>query len=225
MRPVQLRIETQRMNGYRRPGYFYLIGERVPYQCCSLPFQLSKDLLPLHGLQPVPEKFHQGKSIAEGGLCLSQNCPNAIDPRKIAGMMWVPENEYRFAAFFFSEIRTQPVQMLLQNIDWQKLPSLVGSYILLAHRKAIVDYSDGPLGWVDSHTLEANTTVKYFPGIFAMFVVTGIEYVIGTDKPTNSLKNVYKQYQKMGVEIVHCIAEESLAESGNVTETLKIPLE
>jgi hypothetical protein len=221
MKSIPIIIEQRRANGYRKPGHFYLVGQAVNYQCCQLPKPLPDNSVPVAGIQDWPSDIFD--ILKAGDICLNNNCPiggESLQP--IAGLMWIPENEYSSAAIFFQEIRTQQVQ--IEVAEQAGLVDMIGKYMLLAHRKAIVDYSDGPFGWVDSHTLEAHTTVKYKPGIFAMFQISSIQFLTHQQKVTNRYKNVYKRYQRAGIEIITMITEDDFQAQGFAPVTT-IPLE
>jgi hypothetical protein len=220
-------IEKKRHNGYRKPGKFYIIGERLPFQCCRIPFQLADQVPPVGFDKDSFKQWYDQSFTGQNIACNAVKCPGYFDwpSIEIAGVLWIPETEYPSAAHFFQEIRTMPVHICCDYVNKfpQDLVSLVDKYILLAHRKAIVDYSDGPLGWVDSHTLQAHTTVKYYPGIFAMFKVTGIQFTRYNALWQGRYKKVYKGWKKLGIDIVEIIPEEEIEGMGSVeTQTVML---
>jgi hypothetical protein len=208
---IDNRIERKRLNGYRKPGHSYLVGERIPFQCCSLPVELPEYLMPSKGLHKMDFALWPAKTVNSGKHCLEKNCALST-ATEIAGYMWVPENEYPSASHWFTEVRTAPVN--LDSFNVFKPVTLMGKFILVAHRVAIVDYSDGCQGWVDPETRKAHTTIKYKPAIFAMFQVQDLHYIVSTEKPDAKLKKLYKAYQDSGHRLIHVIPEEEMEKKG-----------
>lgn len=219
---IQNVIEARRSNGYRKPGHKYLVGKKVPYQCCKLPVQLPDYCIPKQGLEPVPKGLFADRfaddTIKSVTPCISEKCCLYFDAmdESPSKMIWINEVEYNFAAFWFAEVRTRPVQ--LDCFGMPEPQTLIGKNIFIAHRKAIVDYSEGAFGWVDSETKQAHTNIKYFPGIFAMFQVTGLEYVIGDSSPDAKMKKYYAVQQELGFKLVNVVPEEQLEKTGYINQ-------
>lgn len=199
---ISERIESARLNGHRIPGEYYLVGNLVNFQCCKLPFPLSANLLPKRGLLPMP-----GDLFRDCTQKLPTECP-ATDHSNAhyAGMLWISERYYSHAAMWMSEARTLPVQVRIKN--WSNV-EIGASWVYLAHRKAIVDYSDGASGWVDEKTGEAHTVIKYKPGIFTMFQVQAIEYVVQDRTKTDF--DFLQGLKDKGITLVRVITDEFLA--------------
>jgi hypothetical protein len=179
MHIIQDRIESARPSGHRTPGHFYLVGKIAEFYCCQLPIPLPVDMMPKAGIVPVPEAFIRSRLKA----CRKNDCPGSrtrVNPFEenslnTAGMVWVPESYYPSAAIYVQEARQRGYQVHIKSPHCGIKPGQ--SWVLLAHRKAIVDYARGMGGWVDEEG-EAHTEVGYKPGIFGMFKVDAIEYVI-----------------------------------------------
>jgi hypothetical protein len=213
-------VEKKRLNGYRKGGHTYLVGNKVPFQCCKLPLQLPDHILPMPGLRSIPNDFlkkeFEEDTVGSVRHCVQNKCsvlPSFDKEGKgPAGFMWINERDYPSAGMWFSEVRQGQVQLDCQGMLAPE--TLKNKFILLAHRQAIVDYSDGAFGWVDSDTREAHTTVKYFPGIFAMFLCTDVEYILGSRNPDAKLKKLYTSYQELGRRLVNVIMDERIQKEG-----------
>lgn len=195
------------MNGYRKPGELYLVGELPKFQCCKLPITLPGGILPKNGIVPLTP---MAEHIPDHCINPTPICPAFLDEGKnFVGLMWINESHYPSAAFFFSEAREQGIQLQIKRLQCNITPGK--SWILLAHRKAVVDYSAGAFGWIDSGTGEAETSIKYHPGIFTMFRIDSIEYVITEEnhRDTDQLQDFYKA----GIVLVNVIQDSDL-ESG-----------
>jgi hypothetical protein len=210
---IHERVERKRLNGYRKPGELYLVGSLPKYQCCNIPFQLSVDLVPKAGLQPLVNNIYQFECTTEKNE-IAKFCPIACS-EKCAGMFWISEQHYRSAAFFFSEARTMPIQIRIKRLH---CGVKIGSWVMLAHRKSIVDYSNGANGWVDNNG-EAHTDITYLPGVFTTMRVEAIEYVM--ECPYSEMKpgdrNHIDQLAAAGVDIISVIRDEDL-EKGEYPE-------
>lgn len=79
------------------------------------------------------------------------------------------------------------------------------TWVALAHRQAIVDYSDGPTGWVDSFG-EAHTTIKYKPGIFMLFKPSAVEYIVKGNETDEQLQRL----EDRGIALVQVTRDEDL---------------
>ncbi len=205
MLTIHDRVEKKRLDGYRVPGELYLVGRLPKFQCCNIPFPLSVDLVPKAGLQPIPTSLKDFECKNERDV----NCPMA-GCQQFAGMFWIPEVHYHGAAFFFAEARTLPIQIRIKRLH---CGVKIGSWVMLAHRKSIVDYSNGANAWVDRDG-NAHTDITYLPGIFTMFQVTAIEYIMPKLDITNT--PIY-DLQKAGVTLVNVIRDEDL-EKGEYQE-------
>jgi hypothetical protein len=206
------RIERKRLNGYREPGELYLVGTLPKFQCCKLPIELEFNLRPKAGLVPIPA--HE-VNLFRSDFCDENKCPGLSD--SFAGMHWVSEKYYQGAAFFFQEARTLPIQIKIKRLHCGI--EIGKSWIALAHRKAIVDYSKGCSGWVGEDG-QAETDVQYKPGIFAMFRVDAIEYVMDTlalppFPPTPYLDDMIAS----GITLVNVIHDEDLKSDSLEDET------
>jgi hypothetical protein len=204
---VSTRIEKKRLNGYRQPGELYLVGKMAGFQCCKIPIELSDTDIPKKGIVPVPSSFIAGMCTGPIEHCVDQRMQGTT-----AGMMWVHDKNYPSAAHFFQECRTRPVEMHIRKLHCGIKPG--ESWILLAHRKAIVDYGNGGcMGWIDEHG-QAHSDVIYKPGIFAMFKVEKIEFLVG-DGTTNA---ELKKMQDAGIEIVNILHDETMDELPEIVE-------
>ena len=181
MATIQKRVEPRRGCGYRQPGGMYLVGAQRWFPCCKLPFELSvcpvcnQGIHPGRGWEWIDFQIFKSspctKPLDIDGLDYSQLCPIHNGTGKL-GLLWVGEKYYPTAAHFAQEARVQGISKRIEQIPrdlviWQ-------TWVALAHRKAIVDYSEGM-------TAE---TIRYQPGIFSIFFLTAIEYVVtNTETP------------------------------------------
>jgi hypothetical protein len=201
-------IESPRLNGYRKQGHLYLIGNLPNFNCCKLPIELPAGSIPKVGLLPMPQEFENTMCSGPITSCVDQRMSK---PGNISGMFWVNEVHYPSAAFFVHEARTNAIQIKIKHLHCGIKPG--ESWVLLAHRKAIVDYSDGMQGFVDEAG-EAHTTVKYKPGIFSLFRVDRIEYVLGdheVEKAGGVQLRELGSLIEAGVKLVRVIREEKLS--------------
>jgi hypothetical protein len=216
------RIEKARLNGYRKPGDLYLIGRLVNFQCCKLPLELNKNLLPRKGLLPLPEEVQYPLPFAERLAnnpepdCNTKACSIFLGKNQFAGMIWISEIDYSHAAMWISEARTEGIQIQIPgNVYLHGAIEIGKSWIMLAHRKAIVDYSEGAGGWVNDETGLAETAIKYRPGFFTMFQVQGMEYVMkmpwDMQHGNRNPGSIFGMMAKDGVTLVNVIHDEDLA--------------
>jgi hypothetical protein len=213
------RIEKARLNGHRIPGEFYITGKLVNFQCCKLPLELSKNEMPKRGLVPVPLSIGSHLPYAErlvnDPICGAWQegpalpCP-VFNQKQFAGMMWINEKYYSHAAMWINEARNEGIQLRIKRLNCGLEP---GKWVMLAHRKSIVDYSEGAGGWVNEETGEAETAIKYKPGIFTMFMVEGIEYIVPPNNNHNGIDELQK-YCSAGITLVNVIKDEELSAQG-----------
>jgi hypothetical protein len=211
---VSTKIEKQRLNGYRIPGELYLVGTMAPFQCCQLPITLQNDIIPKRGIVPVPEQYLQSRLED----CREFKCPSAHKLEEMAGMMWVNEKYYPSAAHFFQECRTASVEMRIKRLHCGIKPGK--SWILLAHRTAVVDYENGGCnGWVDQDG-KGHSDVIYKPGIFGLFKVERIEFILRNNFPEvtteverkmigTELETLVKM-KEAGIEIVQVLRDDEM---------------
>jgi hypothetical protein len=213
------RVEAERINGYREPGELYLVGTLPNFRCCKGPVELPKNIVPKRGLLPVPAEFYL--TTSNNSVECSAHCPAGLNYSEgnTAGMIWVPEKHYQSAAFFVHEARSNPIQVRIKRLHCGIVPGK--SWVLLAHRKTIVDYSEGMNGYVDEKG-NAHTTVRYRPGIFTMFRVDSIEYVLGNNEIEKASGVEMTELQSLvaaGVKLIKVIREADLAENEYPEET------
>jgi hypothetical protein len=151
------------------------------------------------------------------GLCppetLDHDCPGRKE-NPFAGMYWISEKDYQAAAFFHQEARSLPIQIKIKRLHCGI--EIGKSWVLLAHRKAIVDYSLGCSGWVGEDGI-AETDVQYKPGIFSMFRVDAIEYVVpelsrepGKMGPNEKQVKEWQDMSSAGITLVKVYHSEDL---------------
>jgi hypothetical protein len=221
MLTIHDRIEKARLNGHRIPGELYLVGKLVNFQCCKLPLELGKHTVPKRGLVPVPLSISADLPYAERAgdapICqgflkyhkqAAADCP-VFEKKQFAGMLWVSERYYSHAAMWVYEARTEGVQLRIKQLHCGI--EIGKSWVLLAHRKSIVDYSEGAGGWVNEETGKAETAIKYKPGIFTMFLVEGIEYIV--PGPADRDFDLLQKMCAAGITLVYVLKEEELAGS------------
>src|SRR5215472_14992217 len=151
MPTVHERTEEKRGCGYRQPGGIYLVGSARSRGCCKLPWPLTvcptchAGIKPQRGFQWVEPAIFAGADCNEETPCPLDTFSYGY-PQKI-GLMWVGEKFYPSAAHFVQEAARQGVSKRLSAVP---LDFVVGQdWVALAHRAAIVDYTDGMQAWVD----------------------------------------------------------------------------
>lgn len=211
MLKISERIEPARGCGYRKPGGLYLVSGPHSGGCCRLPIPLTvcptcnAGIKPTRGFQWISGELFTTGGVAScpmldsPGKIWSSPCPMSQPPEKL-GLMWVGEKYYPSAAHFVQEARTQGISKRLAALP---LDLVIGqTWVALAHRCAIVDYSEGPQAWVDEHG-EAHTGIKYLPGIFMFFRPQAVEYVV---KPVEDPAQL-ERMQDRGVSLVRVVKD------------------
>lgn len=185
---VHLSIEKQRGCGYRKPGGLYLVGGNNSAPCCKLPFILKTCPCCGGGV-----KQSRGFTWVNTNLFFPPNCITAmhcplsrIDEQ--IGLMWVG-NQYYTPNSFSKEAAQLGVSKRIAQLPHGVKPS---SWVALAHPGAVVQYKS-----------ELSTKPILLPGVFMVFQVRAIEYVI-TGKETNQQ---LERMEKRGIRLVNVVRE------------------
>ena len=187
---VRKSLEKKRGCGYRKNGY-YLIGGARSTPCCSLPLPLEPCRCCGHEIQftrgfqwikttifrqaaPQCSKEFTGKFFPE----LSLPCPLAKISEKI-GLMWVGAEHYPTPADFIKEADQMQVSKRIGVIPKE---CKIGTWVALAHPGAIYD----------AHWTNDN---KPAPGIFMVFRITRVDYVIRGDEAQSELERIEAEFE------------------------------
>jgi hypothetical protein len=178
MAKINVRIESARGCGYRKPGGKYLVGGSDAAPCCKLPFPLTVCSCCGAGIKQSrgftwisTDLFCSPPSVCKYSPS-DQVCPMSLPGKKI-GLLWVGEKYYPSTHAFKRESAMQGISKRIAQIPRDLV--IGETWVSLAHKSAIVEilhYSDGSKDY------------KKYPGIFMVFKPTAIEYVI-TGKETD----------------------------------------
>lgn len=207
MPKIQTLIEQERGCGFRKPGAFYLIGSSTSFShCCKLPFKLS--VCPCCG---SGVKFTRGFQWVQTDLFFPPECA-AVDTLKNVipglleslgtslkahvfgscpvsqkgsriGLMWVGSEFYKTPGQFTREAERLGISKRIARIPKDIRP---GSWVALAHKFAVLE------GW------ESKAPDYYTPGVFMLFKVTALQYVVNGMESEKELNEI----EANGVDLV-----------------------
>lgn len=188
---IQTRRDRKRGCGWRKAGGLYLVAEGVDRACGVLPIPLERCPVCNHGIKPsrgwtwvdvaplIP-RTDLGEIIcrAPNGYCKSCSFPREGKH----GLLWIGEQFYATPQQWLRETASQGVSRRITA-----LPNgfkLGETWVLVAHRKAIVDgVFLGPEGPIH----------HWIPGIFQAFKPSAVEYVVKDDDSEDKLKQLEKR--------------------------------
>lgn len=174
MATIIKRIESARGCGFRKAGGKYLISPGAWASCGVFPIALEN--CPCCG---AGIKFSRGfswvsKQILGELKCKSEPCkhcsPFFNDDVKKMGLMWTGGKFYPTPADFLKESNMAGLSKRISTVPKELV--IGETWILLAHKKAIVIYDE-----------EGKKEPEFKPGVFAAFIPMGIEYIV-TGKET-----------------------------------------
>jgi len=203
MATIYNRIESERGCGYRKKGGMYLCSDGIAQTCCLLPQELTvcpccgEGIKPARGWtwvtgalftkQPTCYPYNTER---DGNIIPQSDCPLTMVrffPDTRMGLMWVGEKFYNTSIQFTREAQALGVSKRIAQIPHDLV---VGeTWVLLAHRKAVVKYVDGEPQWS--------------PGIFQVFKPSRIEYVITGEESEEQLNAI----EKRGITLVNVIRD------------------
>jgi hypothetical protein len=172
--------KIERGCGYRQVGGLYLVCDAMGFSCDRLPFELEG--CPCCGGQ---WRFSRGIIKTNAWLIFKENhsicidtspslCPVCKPSDKIAGLMWVGENNYTPKSFI-EEAAKYGVSKRIARIP--EFIQLGKTWIFLAHRKAMDNKK---------------------PGIFMAFIPQRIEKIA---KESEATPEFIEKWEKKGVDI------------------------
>lgn len=181
-------VEKKRGCGFKKPGGYYLIGAAVSSPCCKLPFPLK--VCPCCG---GGVRFSRGFTWITSDLfcclpgyklelstCVAGGCVMATAGRRM-GLMWVGESFYKRPDDFAREAMSIGISKRIAQIPKECKPG--ETWIALAHNKAIVKPS------FDITPAGASVDVEYSPGVFMVFLLQAVQYVVtGQESPEELTK-------------------------------------
>jgi len=192
MRQIKTLIEARRGCGHRKKGAFYLIGTGQAVGCCKLVFPLKPCYCCGNSI-----KFSRGFQWISTYLFHEKDCtnpPNAsICPLDYAGekmgLMWVGVQHYPTTVGFMREAAAIGVSKRLGVIPREVKP---GTWVALAHPRA-VSVPD-----INTMLTTSKVSVKFSPGVFYVFKVTTVQYVVRGDESETELDEI----EARGIELV-----------------------
>lgn len=186
---IETRSEGRRGCGYRSPG-LYLVGGGLGEPCGKLPLPLT--ICPTCGGGIKPTRgwtWVNATALFDAVPCQAKpkqcrTCPIHYGLDR-AGLLWIGVAYYATPADFSREADTMGVCRRLAAIPKGLKVGPDGTWVLLAHRRAIHD---------DDGTAEGRNVA----GIFHTFLPKAIEYVVKDDDSEEKLERL----QRRGVVLV-----------------------
>ncbi len=207
MPTIKTLVEKKRGCGFRKNGGLYLMGSTdFTVYCCKLPFPLTTCRCCGQGI-----KFTPGFSWISADLFNVTSCSSHSNDSNLRftdrdakscnlidmylhstqlGLMWVGESFYETPAHFTREAGQIGISKRIARIPLEAKPGK--TWIALAHRKAIA-----------RPNFEDLTKSIYLPGIFMLFKLQSIQYVVNGRETVEELERL----EKRGVELVNVIPE------------------
>lgn len=203
-------VEKARMCGFRKVGGLYMVTGKFGESCDRLPMEVTVCPCCGEGIKQglgwkwvMPEKLFEGKHknpmVILSYCNCNETCVVCNPPANMkAGLMWVGERFYPTPADFLKEGAEMGISKRVKAIP--KDFKVGETWILLAHPKAFK--RDIHINDVDEETakdMKAKselTRAILFPGIFAAFKPSRIEYLIQEKKAT---KATLKKLEKRGI--------------------------
>jgi len=181
-------VEQMRGCGYRKVGGLYLCGEGLTMACDRLPYAL--EICPVCG---AGVKFTRGwtwldwKSFAGTHRMIEHcSCPQNVCPVCVPGsqpqpygLLWVGEQFYSPESFI-EEAFTLGVSRRIAAIP--RNLKLDETWVLLAHKKAIVNHEPAPSG---TWTPEPDEAAEGSPGVFYAFRPQRLEFLVWESEATS----------------------------------------
>jgi len=184
---IKTYVEKERGCGFKKPGGLYLIGASAGFApCCKLPFALRT--CPCCGSSI---QFTRGYTWITSDMFCFQPAANGcsgscvmMQPDIRMGLMWVGANDYPFPKDFMREAAAIGISKRLNVLppDLQE-----GTWIALAHAKAV------PVINPDPAAAPGSDLVTYLPGVFMVFKMEKIQYVVKPDDSSDKLKDLFKK--------------------------------
>jgi len=180
---IERRYDQKRGCGWRKPGGLYLMCSALAEDCCKMPLPLSVCPACGRGIKPSGNWMWVNPAglLPEAPYHMADRCRTCPLGGTVqwAGLLWVGDQFYQTPGKFVREAGRLGVSRRIASIPQG---FVVGTtWVLLAHRRA----APGPGG-------------ALWPGIFAAFRPTAIEYVVKADDSAKKLEGLARR----GVRLV-----------------------
>jgi len=208
MTPIRTSIERRRGCGYRKPGGLYLVSGGLSEPCSALPVALEvcptchAGVKPTRGWTWIDPKALL--ALPRGPHAPAEHydrCPLAqLDGLGFggrAGLLWVGEKYYGTPAEFTKEAAMMGVSRRIPAVpkDFK-----IGTWVLLAHRKAV---PDGIVPIAAPREEKMGEEAKFRPGVFHAFRPTAVEYIWKGTETEAELEAITKR----GIQVVKVVPE------------------
>lgn len=199
---VQVRHDSVRGCGTRKPGGLYLVSAGTGFPCGRLPVPLERCPTCDHGIKPT-----RGWTWVDAGELLSKRncaapatqcagCPTITGKH---GLIWIGEQFYPTPQHWLREAGDQGVSRRIKAIPKDFV--LGETWVLVAHRKAIpapscakvYDLTGDACRRREAHEGACGPEWEYIPGIFQAFKPTAVEYVTRGDETDEELEQLEKR--------------------------------
>jgi len=190
MATIHTRIEPKRGCGYSKPGGIYLIGGAGPAAlCCKLPYPLTVCPYCGEGIKQIrsfrwitSDLFSDFCPFGPGACVLAKRSERM-------GLLWVGKQFYKSVEEHNREEDILGISRHIPTIPYDLEPGK--TWIALAHPRALNSYD------------ESTGQIEFFPGVFRVFLLSAIEYVVKGDETEEELKRM----QNRGTDLINVIPE------------------
>jgi hypothetical protein len=178
---IQVRRDSQRGCGWRKPGGLYLVDSSGGIACCKLPIALN--VCPTCG---AGIKFARSwtwidaQKLFPDARCTNQAtfCPLANNALGRIGLLWVGEQFYKSPRDFSREAEALGISRRIAAVPREFVCG--ETWVALAHVHCVPELGpDGVPGWK--------------PGIFRIFRPEAIEYVVTGEESEEELASLVKR--------------------------------
>lgn len=188
---IQVQHEGRRGCGWRKEGGLYLIDTKPGKECGRLPIPTTVCSCCGRGIKPArgwtwvdaDEIMRAAPPCRFDGTEDHEACPlNLMIQRGIgkAGLIWIGEKYYPTANHYLREVERMGDSRRINSVP--KGFKIGESYVLLAHRKAIL-----------TRDPELGKEIIYEPGIFRIIQPERIEIVVKGTEPDEVIENYVKR--------------------------------
>ena len=175
--------EQKRGCGYRKKGGLYLMGGASSTGCCKLPFPLTVCKSCGGGIKQTRGFTWINSDLFQATACtFPGSCPFS-KPEQALGLICVGESYYKTPSLFSRESEYMGISRRIAQLPRGMVAGK--TWVALAHPKAI--------------TIKYGT--QYSPGIFSVFLVTEIQYVVTGRETTEELDRL----EKRGIQAVEVV--------------------
>lgn len=199
---VEIRNDSKRGCGFRKPGGLYLVSTSPGIPCGRLPVALERCPTCDQGIKPsrgwtwvdAGEIMTKRNCTAKAAQCAK--CPTIVGRQ---GLIWIGTEYYPTPEAWMREASTQGVSRRIAALP--KDFKLGETWVLVAHRKAIpvipcgepCDLLGTPCMRRQGHPGEHDPDREYIPGVFHAFKPSAIEYIVRGDETPEELEAMEKR--------------------------------